>query len=231
MTMNYGPTTKPNFKLAKTLAYGLLKTNNVQAFPVNPFELIHNEPHVSLMSYSNFAKKHQLTLEEVIETTQSTDGATAYSHKQGRYLILYNDTIKHAGRINYTLAHELAHIKLGHLKKSSQTSLSRNNIYLNDNPTFEAEADIFAAEVLIPSFLVRNLPDDDVAYLATFFLVSRQCAKTALNNVNYVSRRYSSSLFDVPTYLKGQMKPFVLAIEQKKFLTQSYVTDPRLLMR
>ncbi|MBP1041263.1 ImmA/IrrE family metallo-endopeptidase [Vagococcus sp. BWB3-3] len=231
MTMNCGTTTKPNFKLAKTLAYGLLKTNQIQAFPVNPFALIKNEPNVSLISYSDFAKKSQLTLNEVIEFTQSSDGATAYLKEKERYLIFYNDGIKHAGRINYTLAHELAHIKLGHLRKGNTFSLSRNNIYLNDNPIFEAEADTLAAEVLIPSFLVRNLPDDDVTYLSTFFLVSRQCARTALNNVNYVSRRYSSSIFDVPLYLKGQMKPFVMAIEQKKFLTQSYITDQQLIMR
>lgn len=230
MTMNCG-TTKPNFKLAKAMAYGLLKTNQIQAFPVNPFALIRNEPNISLISYSDFGKMRQLSLNEVIEFTQSTDGATAYLKEKERYLILYNDTIKHAGRINYTLAHELAHVKLGHLKKGSAFSLSRNNIYLNDNPVFEAEADTLAAEVLIPSFLVRNLPDEDVAYLSTFFLVSRQCARAALNNVNYVSRRYSSTIFDVPLFLKGQMKPFVMAIEQKKFLTQSYITDQRLIMQ
>lgn len=59
-------------------------------------------------------------------------------------IILYDDDVTNVGRRNWTIAHELGHILLGH------TDLSRLN---------EHEADAFAAELLMPEAVIRYLDE------------------------------------------------------------------------
>ncbi len=61
-------------------------------------------------------------------------------------IILYDDGVKNAGRRNWTIAHELGHILLGH------SDLSKMN---------EREADAFAAELLMPEAVIRYLDERD----------------------------------------------------------------------
>ena len=60
----------------------------------------------------------------------------------GMNLILYDDKITNGGRRNWTIAHELGHVLLGH------TELIRLT---------EREADAFAAELLMPEAVIRYL--------------------------------------------------------------------------
>ena len=61
-------------------------------------------------------------------------------------IILYDDRVSNAGRRNWTIAHELGHVLLGH------SELSKVN---------EREADIFAAELLMPEAVIRHLDARD----------------------------------------------------------------------
>ncbi len=70
----------------------------------------------------------------------STEGITL--KLSGMNLILYDDKIKNEGRRNWTIAHELGHILLGHKE------ISKIN---------EREADAFAAELLMPEAIIRYL--------------------------------------------------------------------------
>jgi len=68
------------------------------------------------------------------------DGLTL---RQGdRALILYNDQIENRGRVNFTLAHELGHVYLGHTDESQRN---------------QREADRFAAALLMPEAVIRFL--------------------------------------------------------------------------
>ncbi len=60
----------------------------------------------------------------------------------GMNLILYDDRIKNNGRRNWTIAHELGHVFLGHTELTKIT---------------EREADAFAAELLMPESVIRFL--------------------------------------------------------------------------
>ena len=60
----------------------------------------------------------------------------------GMNLILYDDRVTNVGRRNWTIAHELGHVILGH------TELTK---------TAEREADAFAAEFLMPEAVIHYL--------------------------------------------------------------------------
>lgn len=59
-------------------------------------------------------------------------------------IILYDDGVKNVGRRNWTIAHELGHVLLGHCE------VSKSN---------EREADAFAAELLMPEVVIRYLDE------------------------------------------------------------------------
>ncbi|MBQ8255092.1 MAG: ImmA/IrrE family metallo-endopeptidase [Clostridia bacterium] len=61
-------------------------------------------------------------------------------------IILYDDGVSNDGRRNWTIAHELGHVLLGH------SDLTRSN---------EREADAFAAELLMPEAVIRYLDRRD----------------------------------------------------------------------
>ena len=70
----------------------------------------------------------------------SADGLTVKTPSMD--IILYDDKVASDGRRNWTIAHELGHVLLGH------TELSQ---------TSEREADAFAAEFLMPEAVIRYL--------------------------------------------------------------------------
>lgn len=213
-----------NFKLATMLAYGELKLLEKISFPINPFQLFNEREDIVILSYTEFQKKMRISFDEVVIMAESYDGCTSYDPRTKRFIVLYNDTIKNAGQVAFTIAHEFGHYKLCHLKKSGKNSMSRNNIYLNDNPTFEAEANAFARELLMPSFLVKFMPDEDIDYMQNFFLASKSFATYSLAHVNRTSRLYSNMLLETPTFLKKEMRIFEQAIAKKIYITQNYMT-------
>ncbi|MBQ7779601.1 MAG: ImmA/IrrE family metallo-endopeptidase [Clostridia bacterium] len=90
-------------------------------------------------TFSSYEKKTGASL------PTSTEGITL-KLSGGMNLILYDDKITNAGRRNWTIAHELGHVFLGH------GEISKIN---------EREADAFAAELLMPEAVIRYLDQRD----------------------------------------------------------------------
>lgn len=74
----------------------------------------------------------------------------------GQYKIIYNELAYHI-RIPYTIAHEIGHIVLKHLEEFEQTRLSRGGLTDPEYWVLEREAEIFAAELLMPLPILRVL--------------------------------------------------------------------------
>jgi Zn-dependent peptidase ImmA (M78 family) len=83
--------------------------------------------------------------------------------------ILYNKN-HHIHRNRFTVAHEIGHLVLGHLKKTYDIA-----DFTSSDPE-EKEANEFAAELLIPTHLLKDLykKDPSPKSLAVRFLVSEQ---------------------------------------------------------
>lgn len=122
-------------------------------FPLDLSEIIKNIPNCRYMSYQEFAKLNNCTIDEVIQLCESKSGCTHYDITNDRYLILCNQSTSNnnnLGRQRWTLGHEIGHTVCQHLALSAYHKLSENSLLKITNPNYEAEADYFAATLLCP---------------------------------------------------------------------------------
>jgi Zn-dependent peptidase ImmA (M78 family) len=148
---------KPDYKKAEKAAHKLLQLNNVQELPVKVKRLSKQFPNLKIKTYTWFAKKRGMTLEEVCDFANSDEGCCYYKKKTGRYLILYNDEVNNKGRIRWTIAHELGHFMLKHNEISARTTLGRSTLSESEYDVFEKEANCFARELLAPPTVIVRL--------------------------------------------------------------------------
>lgn len=121
--------------------------------------------------------------------------------KNDKYYIRYNNT-ESEQRQRFTIAHELGHFILHKEDKPLFVDKNEKILYRNfDSSTGEIkkerEANAFAAALLMPRFLLRqviskapNNVDDVVNYLATEFNVSEQAMSFRLSNLGYLNNNY-----------------------------------------
>lgn len=79
----------------------------------------------------------------------------------GNYVIFYNSYTRPAGRLRFTLAHELGHIALGHLDEDSTACWNGTTLWNNEenhsNSALEAAANTFASNFLAPACVLWAL--------------------------------------------------------------------------
>ncbi|MCX7747099.1 MAG: ImmA/IrrE family metallo-endopeptidase [Clostridia bacterium] len=74
----------------------------------------------------------------------------------GKYKMIYDETVHSPERIRWTFMHEIAHVLLGHLEDFDRNSLL-SNLTSKEYTVLEREADIFTIEVIAPFLLLRKL--------------------------------------------------------------------------
>lgn len=129
-------------------------------FPLDIQSVIQYIPNCRYMSYQNFAELNQCSIDEVIQICESKSGCTHYDIMQNRYLILCNqstDDNNNIGRQRWTFGHEIGHVICNHLTISAYEKLSENSLLKITDPVYEAEADYFAATILSPFPLYKEL--------------------------------------------------------------------------
>lgn len=106
----------------------------------------------------------------------SKDGFTYYKNNEF-YIFFNNDKIEE--RINFTIAHEVGHIVLGHhFVENTQVLMYGQNTFL------EKQANTFAQNILMPAdkmYIFENHPIPDVA---RYFGVSKSMANVRINRLN-----------------------------------------------
>ncbi|MCL9634625.1 ImmA/IrrE family metallo-endopeptidase [Bacillus zanthoxyli] len=170
---------KPNFPKAEQAAFKLLKINNVHELPVKVKKLAKHFTNLKIKSYSWFAKKRNMTLEEVCEFANSDEGCCWYIKSKNKYIILYNDTVENVGRIRWTIAHELGHFMLKHNEISNKSVYARNSLTEEEYVVFEKEANCFARNLLAPAPVVYQLRPINPHSISEVFHISYEAA----NNV------------------------------------------------
>ena len=133
-----------------------------------------------------------MTLNALNRDSGLKDGFTVFL-PGGDCVILYNDKVKSHYRKNFTIAHELGHIHLGHA---------------SDGPLRELEADTFAAELLMPRILLREMHlrcGHSISYteLSSLFRVSRQAARIRLEELDFTRSPFSTNELNLLGRYKG----------------------------
>ncbi|MCL2055801.1 MAG: ImmA/IrrE family metallo-endopeptidase [Oscillospiraceae bacterium] len=125
---------------------------------------------VRFKTYGELCRETRMTRAKLTEALR--DGFMLKLEGGAASAVLYDEEVRSLRRINFTLAHELGHIYLGHG---------------DDRAANENEANSFAAELLMPSALVREMqtrnnhpltPED----VCAVFAISRQAAAIKLQN-------------------------------------------------
>lgn len=143
--------------------------------PINIAKILYDmEIKVSAFDFSNTEKKvnapNGLILGAVI--TQGNDLA-----------IIYKKDDFSLNRVRFTLAHELAHCCLSHIKPNSKGYVE---LQLNCNDPHEKEANVFAGELLIPK---RELQLVLMEYFPNSFPVSKVLAQIFSVSVKVMETR------------------------------------------
>jgi Zn-dependent peptidase ImmA (M78 family) len=91
-------------------------------------------------TYQHYAELTGITVERLEPDKSLQDGYTIID--DDIYLVLYNADVSNSEHLNWTLAHEVGHIYMGHE---------------SDGKIQEIEAHWFAAELLAPESLIRSM--------------------------------------------------------------------------
>jgi Zn-dependent peptidase ImmA (M78 family) len=116
---------------------------------------------IDLLKQSNDIEVCKWQFGENIDGVQITEGSS--------FTIGYNQE-RHVHRQRFTVAHEIGHIILGHTQ-------SDHTFDLNCNKPKEKEANTFAAELLIPTEMLKKDISNgvDVKILSSKYFVSAEC--------------------------------------------------------
>ncbi|WP_138751884.1 ImmA/IrrE family metallo-endopeptidase [Paenibacillus sinopodophylli] len=174
-------TIKADFATAEKTARALLETLKIDSLPIELERLYDSFPNLQIKSYTWFSEIHNITIADVVEITDSESGCCWYMPEQGRYLILYNNTISNLGHIRWTIAHELGHYLLKHNERSDRTQLTRNRLSEKEYNVFEKEANCFARSLLAPSSVLVAIGKLDVVTISDICLISNEAAVNVLS--------------------------------------------------
>lgn len=125
---------------------------NICNFPVQIIDIIEEIPNCILCTYKEFISAFGNNNPAYIQKRIKTEDGFIMLQK-GYYYIVYNDKIE-IGRRNFTLAHELGHLYLGHLTDFDETLLSRGGLTKASYKVLENEANAFARNILAPITII-----------------------------------------------------------------------------
>ncbi len=136
-----------NYKIARNKAWKVLIECQINKLPLNLMEIIKfYNIKIKYYSQSNYIK----TLNYEI---QKGDGFSRIEN--GQKIIYFNDKKGSKVRRRFTIAHELGHCLLGHLKDNNKTFYRNSEIDLPNNSIEEMQANVFARDILMPAIILH----------------------------------------------------------------------------
>ncbi len=137
---------------------------------------------VSLFSICTEAGISIIENKDVNELRQGESGVSV---KQGdNWYIIIEDT-EILQRQRFTIAHELAHILLGHEMRSGYYTRRENMVKSDD----ETEADMFAARLLAPACVLWGINAQTAEQIASVCNISREAAKIRAERMETLRKR------------------------------------------
>lgn len=130
--------------------------------PVNPLKLIKNKYKTDLI-YTDLCGE---------------DGYCFYRRKTNAYKIYIDNSLYHK-RCNFTVAHEVGHIVLGHM-------FLPNHIREKYYDVLDKEASAFASELLMPTHLMNKYIKLSTSNLCNLFDVSHEAMSIRLNIITNI---------------------------------------------
>jgi len=177
----------PRWKRSIQAAYDFLIENGECTLPFDLHKALKSHGYI-LKKYSRIAEKSNISFNEVYEFLGSKDGTSEYHPRRDKHAICYNDTIKTPERIQWTIAHELGHIVLGHLRDFPETGTAHPALKKSSYRILEAEANVFARELLAPSTVFIYIAETyNVREALCFYTIARSVFRLSKEASYYVA--------------------------------------------
>lgn len=190
-----------DYQNARDAAWRILLDCNIDRLPVQ-LNGICRRLKIRVLSYGQ--NTEMIERANLAQAIRLTDGMTFYS--QETPIILFNDTVS-TGRAKFTVAHELGHIILGHVKPGGITTVNREP-QPGDAPE-ERAANQFAARLLAPACVLWGLDIHTPEEIMALCHVSRQAAQFRADRMQELYRRdrFLTSPLEREVYQRFQ--PFI----------------------
>lgn len=188
---------RENYKRARDAAWRTLIEYHIAELPVRVSSLCEMKK-IVLFPYSknpNFIS--------TVSPNNETDGFTIAGT---RTIIFYNDQCT-AQRCRFTIAHELGHIVLGHLKRGEITQMNREPDP-KDNE-LEQESNIFASRLLAPACVLHALHINTPEEIAKLCDISIQSARFRAERMHVLNARNKFLLSPLEQKVIQQFQPFI----------------------
>lgn len=179
----------------------LLKAKSIKGFPFSIKEVVKEFSEIEFTTYSEL----EALGGNASMIIGSNDGALLESC--GRHILFYNDRMP-SERIAFTFAHELGHLELHHdMKTLTELREAHDELFAPLYEKYEKEASVFAAQLVMPVQVVRELAKRGckitTAFLSEHFGVSNQCAQVRISNLGYQKKSEYDDL------ILGKFKGFI----------------------
>lgn len=161
--MNY-----KDYKRSRNAAWEILLACRVERLPVDLNAMLGT---LGIRAYPYRRNEDTIRTLGLAEAAERTSGLTFY--RGGEPVILYEDR-EPPGRIRFTVAHELGHLILGHVKPGEYTVQNREPTW-TDSP-MEMAANRFAVDLLAPACVLWGLGLHTGEEIAAVCGISKQAA-------------------------------------------------------
>ena len=161
-----------DYEIARNKAWETLIKCNITSLPIN---------------LATIARLNNITILKYSGSKQNLTGDGFSLNVNGVNVIYYNDN-KPKARIRFTLAHELGHCLLGHLKFGK--TYNRNSEKDFDGmDIFEMQANVFARDILMPATVLHSLDIKSFEDISRICNVSEQSAKIRYERLLELEKR------------------------------------------
>ncbi|RJX17672.1 MAG: ImmA/IrrE family metallo-endopeptidase [Desulforudis sp.] len=193
--------------------------SDTRQLPVNPFSL-YAQHHDWLLYTCSRAEQIYGRPDPLNLIRARADARTLRTRDTGTYVTVHKATAR-ANRVRWTLAHEIGHIVLSHLTDFEATCLCRGGLTTREYRVLEREADLFAAELLMPMMIIKALGVTTAPAIARICLVSGEAARNRVSELGLW--RYKPGALS--TALRNQFRQFLAGEQERERRPSAMATD------
>ena len=138
---------------------------------------------------------------------------------KNNYVIFYDDSVANVGRQLFTIAHEIGHIVLGHLRTNNVACRNGVTLWNRDGKEpndMERAANIFASRLLAPACVLKELDVHTADEIMRLCGLSHQAAEYRAKRMEELYRRNKWETSPLETRALKQFEGFIEYVKHAK---------------
>ncbi|HEY8390664.1 MAG TPA: ImmA/IrrE family metallo-endopeptidase, partial [Clostridia bacterium] len=199
---------KPRKERSKILALEYLIYKNINYLPINLEAFDYVFENYEWLVYKYEDAKLIMQVEDPFNIKKRNALArTLHERGSNVFVTVFIEDKQFPKRNYYTLAHELGHIVLGHFFEFEKTSLLRSGLLDEEYAVLEREAEIFAAELLMPMPVLKGLKIKSYEDIVNVCKVTKTSAQIRMEE--FQKFRLTNRMFIPYIEVKKQFHDFI----------------------